>query len=222
MKSIRTLTHHDHTHIAAQVAGIMARNRAVFGTAVMVDDPETPPAEPTPVPTPPANTEKAKEYGFPPGTPVAEMTDGQRANYWQAHSRKHEDAAKALKADSDELVKLRAETATEAEKALNAARADERAKSAPRLVGAEFRAAAKGVLTNDQRDALLEDLDLTKYLTDKGEVDVEKVERKVAALAPVAPPKGMPDLGQGKRDGTPKASVAAGRDLFAERHPVKA
>lgn len=224
------------------VEGIMARNRALFGTGVMVDGSEGTPApqgnggkapeQPKPEDKPDGNAAKAAEYGFPPNTPLAEMTDSQQAGYWRAQSRKHEDTVKArgdydqLKADSAALGKIRADSATEAEKAIAAARQEERMALAPSLVGAEFRAAAKGVLTDTQRDALLEDLDLTKYLTDKGQVDVAKVEKKVAAMAPPVAPdaskRKFPDLGQGNRNGKPKQGVSAGRDMFADRHPSKA
>jgi hypothetical protein len=111
-----------------------------------------------------------------------------------------------LKTKAAEADKLRQERETENEKAVReageTAAAEERAKNAPRLVSAEFRAAAKGVLTPEQTTVLLEDLDLTKYLDDKGEVDVAKVEKKVAAFAPSDDGKnkrGFPDLGQGRR-----------------------
>lgn len=129
-----------------------------------------------------------------------------------------------LKAEAAEAARLRQEQETASEKAVREAReaavAEERAKSAPRLVGAEFRAAAKGVLTDAQRDAFLEDADLTKYLTDKGEVDVAKVEAKVKALAPEKPePKGrVPrDMGQGNRSEGGKASVSSSREDYLER-----
>jgi hypothetical protein len=58
------------------------------------------------------------------------------------------------------------------------------AKFAPRLVTQAFKAEAKGVLTKEQLDSLLEDLDLSKYLTNDGDVDEEKVTKKVSAFAP--------------------------------------
>lgn len=123
-----------------------------------------------------------------------------------------------LKARADEADKLRKEQETASEKAVREAReqaaAEERAKNAPRLVSAEFRAAAKGVLDADTVAGLLEDLDLTKYLTDKGEVDVEKVEKRVNSLAPKShDTKGsgrFPDLGQGRRGEQVKGKGAAG------------
>lgn len=100
---------------------------------------------------------------------------------------------------------LLAQTQTDAERA--AAEAEERAYNAamsgvvPRLVKAEFRAAAKGVLESDQLEALLEDVDLTKYVSDDGEPDLDKIDRKIKAVAPKAPP---PSFGQGDRGRAPK------------------
>lgn len=100
---------------------------------------------------------------------------------------------------------LLAQTQTDTERA--AAEAEEKAYNAamgrvvPRLVTAEFRAAAKGLLDKDQLDALLEDVDLTKYANDDGEPDLDKIERKIKAVAPKAP---NPDFGQGNRGRAPK------------------
>lgn len=88
-----------------------------------------------------------------------------------------------------------------AKKAADDARAEERTKGTTRAVRAEFRAAAKGTLTDAQRDALLEDLDLSRYADEDGEPDVDKIEKKIKAFAPAqgktpAPPR---PLGQGNR-----------------------
>jgi hypothetical protein len=113
---------------------------------------------------------------------------------------------KAARADA-----LDHELASETEKAVRTAR-EEAEKSArttyaPRLVRSEFRAQAKGVLSGDQLDALLEDLDLSRYVDGDGDVDVEKVERKVAALAPAKEDRApFPDLGGGRRGGAPSTT----------------
>lgn len=172
------------------------------------------------------------DKGFPADTPVAEMTDAQQAAYWKHQSRKHENTAKArgdydaLKARAAKADELEAATATETDKAIKAARDEAAAETllatAPRLVRAEFRAAAKGVLSDEQRDALLEDLDLTKYLTDKGEVDEDKVARKVKAFAPAGNnggSGGRPDMGQGRRPGGAAGRGAAGKAEADRRFP---
>ena len=206
------------------IQALLAMHRRTFGALRMEDDP----APPAPDPAPPA-PDPEPDRGFPENTPLTEMTGEQREAYWKFQARKHEGVVKS-RADYDELKqraaeadRLRKERETESEKAVREARetaaAEERARVAPRLVSAEFRAAAKGVLTAEQTTALLEDLDLTKYLDDKGEVDTAKVERKVTAFAPKKDDgkKHFPDLGQGKRDTAPKTSVASGREMYQAR-----
>lgn len=109
------------------------------------------------------------------------------------------DALKTKAARADELENT---LATDSEKAVKAAREEERAKALnetrPQAVRSEFKAAAKGVLTAEQLTALLEDLDLTKYVDDKGVVDEEKIEKKVKAFAPADDGKGGNNGGQGK------------------------
>jgi hypothetical protein len=106
---------------------------------------------------------------------------------------------KAARADA-----LDNELASETEKAVRAAREEERkqvqAQTTPRLVRAEFRAAAKGVLSNEQLNGLLEDVDLNRFITDTGDVDEERIAKKISALAPPVEDKPrFPDLGGGKR-----------------------
>jgi hypothetical protein len=121
-------------------------------------------------------------------------------------------------ADYDDIKKelgtLRDATATEQEKAVKAAREEARQEAlteiAPRLVRAEFKAAAKGRMEPSALDSLLEDLDLTKFLTDKGEVDVERIEKKVTALAP-EPGANKPPLRGGPRK-TEKPETKPGLD----------
>lgn len=126
---------------------------------------------------------------------------------WKALARKHEDRAKANSGAAKELEELRKASMTEQEKAVAAAVAEARTATlrevGAQLVAAEFRAQAAGRLTAEQVAELIEDLDMAKYLTDTGEVDSERVTRKVEALAPqpteqTAPT--WPDLGQGSRD----------------------
>lgn len=113
---------------------------------------------------------------------------------------------KAARADA-----LDHELSSETEKATKAARteAEKEARNTytPRLVRSEFRAQAKGVLSGDQLNALLEDLDLSRYVADDGDVDVEKVEKKIAALAPAREERApFPDLGGGRRGGAPSTN----------------
>lgn len=190
------------------------------------DPPADPPnGDPTPAGPP------ADDRGYPANTPVAEMTPEQQLKYHAFHSRKHENRVKEYGDITPERAKellaeveqLRQASLTDNERAVEAAKVEARQaailETAPRLVAAEFRAAAKGALTAEQTQALIEDLDLSKFLTDDGSVDVAKVEAKVAALAPKQTDPKFPNLGQGRRDGTPAQGVAAGRELYANRRP---
>lgn len=78
----------------------------------------------------------------------------------------------------------------------------------PRLVRAEFRAEAKGVLDPGQLEALLEDLDLTRYADDDGEPDTAKIAAKIAKFAPPKEDakRKFPDLGGGNRGGSAKTT----------------
>jgi hypothetical protein len=93
----------------------------------------------------------------------------------------------SLKAKAEQYDTLAASVQTDQERAL--AEAQEQAFNAamgsvvPRLVRAEFRAASLGKLTSDQLEALIEDVDLTKYVDDDGEPDIERIKRKVDAFA---------------------------------------
>lgn len=130
-----------------------------------------------------------------------------------------------LKAKADKHDALELELGSAADKAAAQARAEERAKASqewtPRVVKAEFRAAAKGVLNDEQVTALLEDLDLSKFVTDAGDVDEEKVAKKIAALAPSKNDSTTRhqsrDLGQGNRQGVQPKPGDAGRAMAEKR-----
>lgn len=75
--------------------------------------------------------EQGKDLGYPKDTPTTDMTDAQRAAYWQHQSKKHEGRYKNLAGDRSfddvrkdlaELEEIRKQQQTPAEQALNAAR----------------------------------------------------------------------------------------------------
>lgn len=144
------------------------------------------------------------------------------AEKWQALARKHEQRAKDNAEKAKGYDDLKKSQETEQEKAVREARDTARGEVlkeiAPRLVSAEFRAVAAGRLTAEQVAELIEDLDMTKYLTESGEVDTERVTKKVDALAPKEERKSFPDLGQGKRTSAtpdPGPGLARMRDAYA-------
>lgn len=108
------------------------------------------------------------------------------AEKWQGLARKNEERAKSNATAAKELEKVRAAAMTEQEKAV--AEAEQRGaqsantKAGPRLVRAEFRAAAAGSVEPDALNAYLEDVDLTKFLGDDGEPDLKAIEARIKRL----------------------------------------
>lgn len=183
------------------------------------------PPEPTPEPEP------NPDRGFPANTPVSEMTTEQQKEYFKHQSRKSQDLlaklptveeAKRLREAEQELEQLKRQQMSDQERqiaeARDQAKKDVAAEMGDRLAAAEFRAAARGRIP--ALDALLEDLNLAKFLGEDGSPDLEAIQKRVDALVPAAPEGGQnpnpnPDLeqGAGKPPGS-GASVAAGADLY--------
>lgn len=93
-----------------------------------------------------------------------------------------------LKAKAEQFDVLARESQTDREREIEEARLEAfneaMSKAVPLAVKAEFKSAAKGLLTDEALQSLLEDLDLTRYANDDGEPDEAKIAKKVAALAP--------------------------------------
>ena len=181
-----------------------------------------------------AGQQNGNDDGFPPNTPVAQMTAEQQAAYWKHYARQHEnrnreilglaggsfDELKAKVTGYDEHVE---QSKTETQRAIDAARAEgreqARRESAASIVDAHIEAAVMAErLTREQADLLLGTVDRSKLVTIDGDdfdVDTDKV---AALISTVAPAKGgngdgkggARDLGQGRRDGGAKLS---GRDI---------
>lgn len=184
------------------------------------------------------------ESEFPADTPLAQMTVEQREAYWRSLARKHEDRARktdalaawkqqneAKVADYDRLLEA---SKTEHERALDAVKA-ETAESVRRevqsklirdLVHAEFRAAVKGAWDRDRVAKKLAPMDPNFFLTETGEVDVDKIATTAAdwtsdteaRASDGQGPTGKPiriDTGQGRRGAAnASTSVQAGVELY--------
>lgn len=180
-----------------------------------------------------------KDTGFPKDTPLVEMTEKQQLAYWKHHARRHEGIASSRadydqqKADAEKWRQAEEKAKTPDQKAIDDAKAtareearkEEQAKLAPRLVKAEFKsvAAEVGGVSKELLEAFLEDVNHNVYLKSDGELDTEKIEKRVKALAP-AGNKGTPPRKpnhQGYRPSDGATSVTAGRDLFASRNKKK-
>lgn len=181
------------------------------------------------------NGGSGKDLGFPRDTPLVEMTVEQREAYWKHHARKHEGVANSRadydqqKADAEKWRQHQNDNKPADQKAIDdaatkareEARAEEQKKFAPRLVRAEFKAAAADVggVPKDLLEAFLEDVNPLVYLKADGELDTDKIEKRVKALAPVKQPPGQRKPNhQGYRPTDGATSVASGRDLFANRN----
>lgn len=108
-----------------------------------------------------------------------------------------------LKNKASELETLKAQSMSEQEKAVAEAKkeaaAEARREVIPLLVAAEFRAVTAGRISKDELDAILEPLDLTKFVDAKGNVDSQRVSDWISKANPTAAGGTFPDLGQGKR-----------------------
>lgn len=109
----------------------------------------------------------------------------------------------SLKASAKELEAIKAASATDMEKAVQQARDEERAKVVRdfglRTVHRVMKAQLAQSMKPADADALLDDLNLGKFVSEDGEIDDDAIAKTVARLAP----RGPVDLGQGSRGDGP-------------------
>jgi hypothetical protein len=179
---------------------------------------------------PEAPAEESQVDGATPDTDDESKDWKAEAEKLKTHARKWEERAKANKVAADRLEQLERERMTDEEKARTEAfeggRAAERTALTERLVAAEFKAAA----AQAGRDltalpGLLEDLNVSRFLTADGEVDTERIGARVSALPAVsAEPQAprVPDMGQGRRTPAPvnQAEEMAREQLERHKPPV--
>lgn len=160
------------------------------------------------------------------------------AERWKRQARKHEQRSKANKKELDRMRggkkgERQSGSQGENEPDLDAVRDEVRAEMrkdfAEQTIEVYLDAQVDaGRLSGDQADVLLDSIDATKFLDDDGDVDTDKVKALIEGIAKPATGSngsgkgGFPDTGQGRRNGGRKrgekaSSVAAGRELFAER-----
>jgi hypothetical protein len=189
--SLRTLPRHRFTRTSAEGGG---------GGAPAGTDAGTPPAggagtEGNPPAGPPmAKDEQGNDLGYPLNTAVAEMTDGQRANYWRFESKKQqkarEDAERKLTAQngsaSGTVPDQQKQNAQPDDKAVQA-RIDEARREGQRdaVVIALTTSLQMRERTKDEIDELLGVVDPNKFLGDDGKVDSTKVANYISRVAPV-------------------------------------
>ena len=148
----------------------------------------------------PQTTPEATETAPDTGTDLTAELDK-----WKAQARKHEDQAKANAAAQKELEKLREQSMTDQERAVEEARKAARSEvllevGASRVDDA-VRVAAAGRPVDV--DALLEGLDRKRFLDEEGQPDRDAIAAWVDRIAPQPEPGSATtaalDLGQGAR-----------------------
>jgi hypothetical protein len=191
-----------HPHTGVQALGLTKRGAPIWpvmGGSQPHGDPSAPPADPPADPAPAPTPSDPPDRGFPENTPIAEMTDAQRANYFRFHDRRKSDTLKAYDGITPEQAKQYKEQADEArrrglqpdERALEDARnaateAAERAAAerwAPTLAQQVVERFLPGDDKKDQRTSLLELIDPMKFMTD-GTFDTDGLVAKLSTLAP--------------------------------------
>lgn len=183
---------------------------------------------------------------FPANTPVEQMTSDQRAAYFQHQAQKWQgraennygllrnlgvtnaDEAAAIKEKVEKHDALEHELMSDKDKAVaeasQTAAADAEAKYRPMLAETAFRVAIGDRKSKEEVDDFIGDLNLTRFLTDDGSVDIAKVLARVEQFAPDKgnSPKGpvVPPRGNG---GSPSGSATAltGREMYEQRHRKK-
>ena len=132
------------------------------------------------------------------------------AEKWKTHSRKHEQLWKDAKPAVDELEKLNAAQMSDMEKAVQ--EAEERGRSdaakayGEKIAAAKLEAALTGVVPDPS--AVVEDLNLSKYVTDTGDVNAEAVTALREKFAAIAPANRPPNLHQGRQGSTPPGQLS--------------
>lgn len=176
----------------------------------------------------------SSDRGFPEGTPVASMKPDEQVAYWKHQARRHEERAKTfdgltpeafaeLRTKAERHDALEHEMLSDKEKAVleaqKAATAETLKSVTPKLVAAEFKAAASGRIEAERLKEILEPLDLSKFLTAKGDVDEAKVASYVEGIAPAAPGprRGPSSVGLGNRQHSGGNPGDQGRAMAAKR-----
>lgn len=174
----------------------------------------------------------ADDKGFPANTPVAEMNADQRAAYWEDKAKKHEGRNKEilgitggkygdeLRTILEERETLRQANLTDAqrqvEEAARTAREEATREFGPKSVRAAFDLLL-GDMPEEERNAEIELLDLSKFLTQNGDVDTAKVRTFAQKIAPAVKGAGERNYGQGQRGAGSASGLEAGRSRYKER-----
>ena len=181
------------------------------------------------------------DRGFPENTPVAAMSDEQRANYYRFQNRQTDNKLAAFKgvtpkqveAMQSELETLRNEKLSADEKAVKEAtqKAQADAKAAadaewrPKYLASQLKSLAAGVLSDpEQLASFMAVTDAGKFAGEDGEIDEDKVIGHLTALfgggggSKVGQPQQRPNWGQHSGGNTASTRPGdAGRAAAAKR-----
>lgn len=169
--------------------------------------------------------EDHSDKGFPAQTKIADMTPEQQAAYWKFQSRKHEGNVTNLRSELD---KRPAAPKPEEKKVENTDPLDPaemrkqimlelKKEQAPELVRSQFEALIGDRLPEATRDAILEDLNLARFVKEDGSLDKDRIKAKAELLAPVTDVSNVRNkvrTHQGNRKQERTATVSAGKELF--------
>lgn len=185
----------------------------------MADDPNTDPNAPG-TGTPPEGGDPPAEPAEPQGSATDPPDWEAEAKKWREHARKQEARAKANAEAQKKLEELQKTQMSDQERAV--AEAEQRGRQAAtsevgkKIAAAELKAALTGIVQNPA--AFVDDLDLSRYVTDTGDVDDDAIKslaekyREAFAATGQGNGAGRPDLRQGHR-GAPEPSRLSRADL---------
>lgn len=171
--------------------------------------------------------EDHSDKGFPAQTKIADMTSEQQAAYWKFQSRKHEgnvsnlrqelDKRPAAPKPADPPAAPKTDAPLDASELRKQILAEIKMEQAPELVRSQFEGLIGDRLPEATRNAILEDLDLKKFVKEDGSLDKERIKAKADLIAPaVDSTVRTRRTHQGPRQQTQKATVSAGKTLFEE------
>lgn len=138
------------------------------------------------------------DKGFPENTPIAQMTDAEKANYYKFQNRQTDNKLAAFKGvtpeqvqqmlQENEQLKTAQLSATDkalkeaADKAAADAKAAAEADWRPKYQASQLKSAASQVIKGEQLDSFLAITDPSKFADQNGEIDEEKVIGHLTAL----------------------------------------
>lgn len=169
----------------------------------------------------------ARDLGFPRDTPVAEMTDTQRAAYWQHKAQKHESRYKQLVGNRrfeeaqealTEYERIKREQMTPAEQALAAAREEGKQEARTQERRSSARAIFRGALdaagiTGADQEEIVTNFNVDGFITDDG-VDTTKITNFAKRFSTSGTDNGgrqRRDFGGGNRGGGQQGSDRGSR-----------